>query len=681
MEVEEIVEKFKDFLETVPNKENPYLAHLNQHISEGKYRLTVSFKDIVAYDVGFYDLILDEPEDTIKAFELACESLIERTDKKIKSFRIRIKDTPKSIELRVRDIRSKSLNKFLTFEGIIESKSDVRPNIIACKFECPQCGNIISILQLDKTLKEPTQCGCGRKGKFKLMAKDLTDAFTISLQELPEQVDYDPELKRLNVIFKDDLTESKFEERIYQGIRIRIIGILHEVELTTKMGTKSTKMDYLLEANYFEITENSFFDMSISQEELHEIEEISKNKNALKILADKLYFPIYGHDEVKESLVLQLFGGVSDYTRSPKIRGETHLMLIGEAGTAKTDLLKLQEKYALKSASVNSKTASGVGIVGIPEKNEIIGGWSFRVGPVPRAHKGICTIDEFNTLDEEDKDILLEPMENGTVSINKASISRRFNAQVSFLLACNPTEGYFDPYKGLYEQFGISQPLHTRLDIAWVFKKSNDKEFEKKKAFTILNRQYTHKPEDINKVALFIKKYVSLAKKIKPELSKEMREEYIPNLYSEMSVTTNVSYESDEKLFPMTARFVNVIKRLAEAKARVHLKSIVGKDEVDYALKLLNHSLSQTGIDPITQKMDVQVMETGVSSSERSILSILRESINELAIQMRTIPIEDVLAKAKSKGNFSVDVLEENLDKMKHKGEWFEPRSGFLQKI
>lgn len=674
MKIEQHMDLFEKYLE----QDKEASAELAVHLSQGKNRLCVSFAEISKFSPQLAEEILDNPTETLRAFELVCEG--KRDKAVVQQFRIRLIDLPNDITKRIRDIRANMLGKIWTFEGIIEAKSDVRPNITSAKFECPSCANIINILQSKKEFREPSRCGCGRKGKFRLVSQELTDAFTIRLQELPEQANFDPELKVLNIIFRGDMTESKIEEKIFQGIRVKVSGVLMEIDIE-KQGQKLTRLDYLFEANYIEFTENEFFDLNINEQEQKEIEEISRNKDAVHILSQEIYNSIHGYNDVKEALLLQLFGGVSDYSITPKERGEIHLLLIGDPGEGKTDFIKLQSKMALKAVEINSKTASDVGMVGIPEKDEIVGGWTFRVGPVPRANKGVCCIDEFNTLEQENKDILLEPMENGTVSINKASISRKFTAQTSFLIACNPKDGYFDNYKTIYSQFDISQPLMTRIDLSFLFKSSHDEKFEENKAKVILNRKY-NKPTSIN--SDFIKKYISIAKKINPQLTKDVREEYLPKMYSEFKKNTK-PYNNDDDAgikFPISPRYVNIIKRIAEAKARVHLKALVTKEEIDYAMSIIKKSLMQTNVDPATGKIDVQMIDTGISKSERSLMTIIKDVIYELSKKNKSIPTQDIIEAVVAEGHNNVPQIEEAIDLMLWKTkDIFQPRQGFISLI
>ena len=667
MEANELIEKFQDFLETTN-----YKADLAEVARLNKSRLSVSYKDLIRYTSEFDEALLLDPEETLKAFELACRQY----DFNLPNiFSVRIKDTPESINFRVRDKRSTMLNKFITFEGIVESKSDVRMNICSTKFECGQCGNIINILQTEKKFKEPTKCACGRVGKFKELSQEVIDAFSIKLQELPEQVNFDPELKSLHVIFSKDLTESKIEERIFQGIRIKITGILKEVEIQTRTGGKSTTLDYLLDVNYVDITENKFYDLKINEEEHKQIKKIAENKDAVSILGNKIFHSIYGYDDVKKGITLMLFAGVSNFEDIPKERGEPHILLIGDPGEGKTDFLKITQKYCLKSKYVSGVSATGVGLAGAVEQDKIVGGYTFKAGPIVLCNKGVCCIDEFNELGYEEKNIMREPMESCEITITKASISRHFVAQESFLVSSNPKHGTFDSSDEMAAQFSIPSPVLSRFDLIYIFKTTHDEEFEEKKATLMLNR----KNKKIEIEPEFFKKYLSLSKKIDPEIPKELKI-HISKIYAKMK--TNLKQENVEggKQFPITPRYVNIIKRLSEAKARIHLRKIVYREDVDFVMDLIYDSL-KSFISPDSGKVDTFFLETGHSSSSRSLSIILLDVVEDLSKEEKSIPIQKLIEEIQTKGDYKVHQIEEAIDREIRAGGLMESRHGFLQKI
>ncbi|MBW2991642.1 AAA family ATPase, partial [Candidatus Woesearchaeota archaeon] len=178
METTEQVRRFEEFFE------DSYKTNILEASRKGEDFLIADFKKLAKFDPELAELLLEDPEETLAASELA----IKQFDIK-KKFNIRFRNLPESQKIMIRNIRSKNLNKIYCIEGIVRQKSDVRPQVTSAKFECPSCGNIINVLQLEQKFKEPSRCGCGRKGKFRLLSKDLIDAQGITLEEAPEDLE------------------------------------------------------------------------------------------------------------------------------------------------------------------------------------------------------------------------------------------------------------------------------------------------------------------------------------------------------------------------------------------------------------------------------------------------------------------------------------------------------------
>ncbi len=323
MEAQEQIENFKEFIDEV------YRAQLSDNIRKGHNYLIINFEDLSKFDLELANLLLDQPEETIKASELAAAEF----DNVEKNFKIRIKNLPESSRILIRNIRSKHIGKFVLLEGIVRQKSDVRPQVTSAKFECPACGNVISILQLDGSFKEPSRCSCGRKGKFHLLSKELVDAQGIVLEEVPEQLEGGEQPKRINVFLKDDLVSPFSEKRTSPGSKIRITGVIKEVPIILKTGAKSTRFDLLIEANHVEAVEETFLEMEINEEEERQIKEIAQDPRIYQRLVNSLAPSIFGHDRVKEALALQLLGGSRKVRKDGVVsRGDMHVLLIGDPG-------------------------------------------------------------------------------------------------------------------------------------------------------------------------------------------------------------------------------------------------------------------------------------------------------------------------------------------------------------
>ena len=289
MDTNELIRKLAEFLE------KEHYTELLEKIRKGEKHIIIDFQKIIEFEPELGDLILDQPEETIKAFELAVEQLSEKG----KGFVIRIKNLTASAQLMVRNIRSVHLGKLFFIEGVVRQKSDVRPQVTNARFECPSCGNTIAVLQLDTKFKEPTKCSCVRQGKFRLLSKELIDAQGIVLEEVPEQLDGGEQPKRISVFLKNDLVSPLSDKKTNPGSRILVVGTLKEVPIITKTGGQSTRFDLMFEANYFEPIEEDFSEVTISDEDRKKIKELAADPNLTKRLVSSIAPTIYGHDKIK----------------------------------------------------------------------------------------------------------------------------------------------------------------------------------------------------------------------------------------------------------------------------------------------------------------------------------------------------------------------------------------------
>ena len=328
MEVNEIISKFQEFVETTYQKE------LYDYVREGKHFLVIEFNELAKFNIELSEELLDKPEETLKAFELSLTNF--DLDEEVKGIRVRVKNLPKEHYIMIRNIRSKHLGKFIWTEGVVRQKSDVRPQVTSARFECPSCGNIIPVLQLDNKFKEPSRCGCGRKGKFRLLSKELVDAQGIVLEEATKDLEGGAQPKRMNIFLQNDLVSPMSERKTNPGTQIRVCGFIKEVPIILRTGGQSTKFDLMIEANSFESVEEDYSNIMISDEDKEQIKIISEDPKLYEKLGSSMAPGIFGHDLIKEALCLQFVGGVSklrdDGVRN---RGDMHILLIGDPGAGK----------------------------------------------------------------------------------------------------------------------------------------------------------------------------------------------------------------------------------------------------------------------------------------------------------------------------------------------------------
>ena len=242
----------------------------------GLRSVNVEFEKFVDFDPKFAEILLQKPEDVLRILDIALNET-----GLIKYGKTRLADLPEMQCIRIRDIRSKHLGDLVYIEGLVRQASDVRPQVISARFECPACGSAISVLQVDKNFREPFRCSCGRKGKFKLLDKELVDAQRIVVEESPDALEGSEQPKRMSVFLREDLVEPKMERKVTPGSRVRIIGIVNEIPLTSRTGAMMTRFDLAMEANNIIPLEETYDELNISEEDEKRIKELLSKAESL----------------------------------------------------------------------------------------------------------------------------------------------------------------------------------------------------------------------------------------------------------------------------------------------------------------------------------------------------------------------------------------------------------------
>lgn len=344
----EIVDRLDDFIRSY------YDTELVK-ASSGDKALIIDFSAFDRFDPLLADQLLEDPENTIKVFDEAASRIAND------AVRVRIRNLPESRGIRIRNLRAKHLGKFLSIDAIIKAASEVRPQIYEAIFVCPECSTKLTLPQETNIVQKPTQCECGRRGDFKMLGTKMYDIRWLTAIE-PFEITSGEQAGQISIMLKEDLTTPRMQKKTDPGSRLRISGILKELPKRIK-GKMSTKMDMYVLANHVETSEIEFDDLEITPEEEKIIKDFSADPNIYEKLIASIAPGIYGFDDIKESIVLQLFGGVPHtLPDGSRIRGNIHILLTGDPGVGKTVLLKLVSTIVPRGRYVSGSGVSGAGL-------------------------------------------------------------------------------------------------------------------------------------------------------------------------------------------------------------------------------------------------------------------------------------------------------------------------------
>jgi replicative DNA helicase Mcm len=640
-------DKVKDFLIRFKDKSGSYkyVEQIDEMMPKSAKFIIVDYNDLVV-EPEIEIIFTTEPDRILTAFSRAIKEALQTRfpdyAEKIKDeVRVRLVNYP--LQRSLRQINAETIGNITSVSGMVVRASEVKPLAKELVFVCPD-DHQTKIIQLKgMDVKIPIVCdnpSCKHRDfELKPEASKFIDFQILRLQELPEDLPPGQLPHYIDVTIRQDLVDNA-----RPGDRIILTGIVRVEQESVAGITRGHSGLYRLriEGNNIEFlggrgskTSRKIQREEVSPEDEKMIKTLSASPNIYQRLIDSFAPHIQGQSLIKEAILLLIVGSTQRLLGDgSKIRGDINVFLVGDPGTAKSEMLKFCARIAPRGlyTSGRGSTAAGLTAAVVRDKTGIM---MLEAGAVVLGDQGLVCIDEFDKMKPEDRSALHEVMEQQSASIAKGGIVATLNARTSILAAANPMYGKYDPFKNITENVNLPIPLLTRFDLIFVVRDIPGREKDEKIARHIIE---LHTPQGTDKRSVIdvdtLTKYLSYAKRSSPDLTKEA-EEKILAYYLQMR-----NVESEE-MITVTPRQLEGIIRLSTARARLLMKDKVEEEDAERAIFLIQSMLQDAGVDVNTGKVDLGVLQ-GRPRSEVSKMQLFMDVLksmegdNKVAVEERS---------------------------------------------
>ncbi|XP_052194076.1 DNA replication licensing factor MCM4 [Diospyros lotus] len=639
-----------------------FLRHFREHPEddEGKYMkavhhvieiegdsLEVDAHDVFDYDTDLYTKMVRYPLEVLAIFDIVLMDMVGRINPMFeKHIQARIFNLKTSTTMR--NLNPSDIEKMVSLKGMIIRSSSIIPEIREAIFRCLVCGYYSDPIVVDRgRINEPTLCGkeeCLAKNSMTLVHNRcrFADKQIVKLQETPDEIPEAGTPHTVSLLMHDKLVDAgKPGDRvevtgIYRAMSVRIGPTHRTVKSLFKtyidcLHLKKTDKSRMQTEDAMEIENGSG---RIEEDKVEKLKELSRQPDIYERLVRSLAPNIWELEDVKKGLLCQLFGGNAlKLASGASFRGDINILLVGDPGTSKSQLLQYIHKLSPRGIYTSGRGSSAVGLTAYVTKDPETGETVLESGALVLSDRGICCIDEFDKMSDSARSMLHEVMEQQTVSIAKAGIIASLNARTSVLACANPSGSRYNPRLSVIDNIHLPPTLLSRFDLIYLILDKADEQTDRRLAKHIVALHFEN-PENTQNHVLDLQTltaYVSYARKnIHPQLSDEAAEE-LTRGYVEMR-RGNFPGRS-KKVITATPRQIESLIRLSEALARIRFSELVEKRDVMEAFRLLRVALQQSATDHTTGTIDMDLIMTGVSASERARRENLLSSTRDLIME------------------------------------------------
>ena len=638
----ELVDIFNQFFNTHYTEK---VAELAEGYPDEKRSLVIRYDDLSQFDSELAEDFRSQPTQIREYAEEALRMADHSSGVKLGDITVRLSGLPKTHALQ--DIRSRHVGRFIQIQGTVASASTVRSLFTDVSLECQRCGTVNYIPQQEpstaESTDEPHECqGCERQGPFRINhdQSELVDAQTIVVEQQIRGDGSGDDIETIEVRLSDDLVS-----RAGVGDTVVLTGVLR----LSENPSETTVTDKHLDAHHIESADPHAY-VDINQSDVNRFIEISESDTLYEDIIGSIAPTIKGYEEEKLALALQLFGGIEkDLPDGSTVRGDIHVLLMGDPGTSKSPLLRAAARLAPRAVTISGTDTTPVGLTAAatPSSGDA-DPWEIKGGALVKANEGLAVIDNLGGFGDSHFEGLHSALEQQDIDVSKATVTKTLPAKTSVLAASNPKYGRFDIYEPLGEQMDIPVRLIPQFDLIFLMRDDPDPDWDREVAGHITDKHHlgeieakqtgfsesTTREDDVTEAASdlspvidneTLRKYIVHARQsCFPELTEEAKD-----IMAEFYVDVRSNDGEDAPAIPVTARKIEAIVRLAEASARMRLSDTIKVEDAERAVDIVRSCLDDIGITPEKGMFDDAVTEPAMSAETRQKLSAASELVEE----------------------------------------------------
>jgi len=510
--------------------------------------------------------------------------------------------------VKIHNVASEDIGKLVRVKGLVSRTHFIKPMAKNVAFICQNCAatdyaealedKVMVFQKIPFVLTSPAAGKCEKcDDRLTWIAVDDYSTF-IDSQEFSLQEGHEDSHGRPPQILSMIVTKKHLINKVYCGNTIEAVGV---VRLIPTYRFKAKSRFFIPYVEVYDIVKDSKDpeDVQISPEEEAMINNLAQEEGIYEKIVHNVAPSIFGMEKFKEGALLSIIGGVDKDKGDIKIRGNIHVLGVGDAGMGKSQILLSATELSPKGISSVGRGVSGAGLTAALTKDELTGDWVVEAGTLVLADSGLATIDEIDKMTENDRMHIHEAMEQQTVTIHKGGRHVILRARTAVLAAANPHLGRYDPNKSVFEQLkNFPRTLFSRFDLIFVFADTADPEHDRR----VTNKMSTSEIVEASINRDLLKKYVAYAKTMKPVISapaEKVLSDYFLSVRSKMHF--DAQKESEEGItetpIPITYRQFEGLRRIAEAHAKVLLKTEVDVEDAEAAKRIFGEYLKDINFD------------------------------------------------------------------------------------